>query len=63
MNGIFDECDLGEDNFTYIFVENFDPPPLGSSKDEDFDPVVHLEIANEEEVEELKEDNQQINLQ
>ncbi len=36
--------------------DKFDPPPVGQSKDEDFDPVVHLELADEkEELEDLDE--------
>jgi hypothetical protein len=33
-------------------VNKFVPPPLGFSKKEDFDPVVHLEIEDPEEEEE-----------
>ena len=33
--------------YTVIRILRFEPPPVGHSKDEDFDPVVHLEICDE----------------
>ncbi len=53
---MFDECEISEDNFEFFMKDKFDPPPVGQSKDEDFDPVVHLELADEkEELEDLDE--------
>lgn len=33
-------------------IEKFEPPPIGASKVEDFDPTVHLEIQEPNELEE-----------
>lgn len=48
MNGIFDECEIEESQFTLIWVDKFEPPPVGNSKNEDFDPVVHLELTEDQ---------------
>ena len=38
-----------------VRVDKFNPPPLGTSKREDFDPVVHMEIEQEGDDEEEEE--------
>ena len=53
MNGLFEENDIPEDYFSLVKVEKFDP--LDKHKQGNFDPVVHLEIV-EEENEEGKEE-------
>lgn len=49
VNGVFEECDIGSENITYIMIDKFDPPPVGRSNEEDFDPTVHLELMEENE--------------
>lgn len=44
VNGVFDEGEVPNENVTFIMIEKYDPPPVGRSKEEDFDPTVHLEI-------------------
>lgn len=56
MNGIFEECEIGPDSYTFLMIDKFDPPPVGRSKEEDFDPTVHLELIDDE-VEDLEEEN------
>lgn len=40
-------------------VDTFDPPPVGRSKEEDFDPTIHLEVTNEEDE---KVEEEEVNL-
>lgn len=47
MNGIFDECDIPQEMYNIIRIDRFEPPPVGHSTNEDFDPVVHLELHDE----------------
>jgi len=37
-------------------VESFELPPIGKSKKEDFNPMVHLEIESDEEEQEENDD-------
>lgn len=49
VNGVFEENDIPQESYQIIKVEKFDPPPAGHSNEEDFDPVVHLELYDENE--------------
>jgi hypothetical protein len=44
VNGVFEESEIGMENITFVMIDKFEPPPIGKSNDEDFDPTVHLEI-------------------
>ena len=53
---MFEECEIPNECYSIIMIDKFDPPPIGRSLNEDFDPVVHLEIMDEKEEEEEPEE-------
>lgn len=49
MKGIFEEVEIPDDYFVYDKVAKYEPTSLGGhSKEEDFDPTVHLELMEPE---------------
>lgn len=52
VNGHFEETEIPKDYYIYEKIETFEPPPLGSSTIEDFDPTVHLEIQEKRDIDE-----------
>jgi hypothetical protein len=44
INGIFEEIDIPREFYVTDRIAKFEKPPIGESKDEDFDPTVHLEV-------------------
>ena len=49
VNGIFEEIEIPEEFYFEKRIRKFEPPSLGgASTEEDFDPTVHLELAEDE---------------
>ena len=44
VTGKFVEIPIPEQNKEIVYVEYYNPPPLGNSSKDDFNPMVHLEI-------------------
>ena len=52
VQGVFNERNIPEVNKTIIYVDRYEPPPLGMSEPDEFNPLVHLEIEDPDEFEE-----------
>lgn len=52
VSGVFIERTVPEDRKYVVYVDNYEPPPLGISEKDDFNPLVHLEIESEDELDE-----------
>ena len=48
VSGRFVERRIPESLKYTVYVEHYNPPPLGDSERDDFNPLVHLEIEEEE---------------
>ena len=59
VNGYFEDLEIPQEAYSIIKVQKFEPPPLGRSTYEDFDPVVHLEVI--EHTEDKVEEDQDLN--
>jgi dynein heavy chain len=44
VNAIFEECDIPTIYFRKEMIDRYEPPPIGNSQEEDFNPTVHLEL-------------------
>ena len=44
VSGVFTERTIPEDRKYTEYVDRYEPPPLGLSVKDDFNPLVHLEI-------------------
>ena len=55
VQGVFNERSIPEINKTIIYVDRYEPPPLGTSERDEFNPLVHLEIEDPDEYEEASE--------
>ena len=55
VQGVFTERNIPDGNKTVIYVDRYEPPPLGNSEWDDFNPLVHLEIEEPDEFEEPDE--------
>ena len=49
VHGKFVERVIPEDHKYTVYIDRYEPPPLGLSTKDDFNPLVHLEIDSEEE--------------
>lgn len=47
--GVFVERPIPDDHKFTVYVDRYEPPPLGDSSPDDFNPLVHLEIEEPEE--------------
>ena len=55
VQGVFNERPISASNKTIVYVDRYEPPPLGTSSRDDFNPLVHLEIEDPDEFEESVE--------
>lgn len=55
--GVFQERPIPESNKVVEYVERYEPPPLGSSSRDDFNPLVHLELEDPDDYPEPEELN------
>ena len=50
VKGVFTERTIPEDHKYIEYVDRYEPPPLGLSVKDDFNPLVHLEIEEPEDL-------------
>ena len=56
VQGVFVERPIPEHAKYVIYVDKYEPPPLGDSEKDDFNPLVHLEIEEIQDMEEGADD-------
>ena len=57
LDGEFREDQIKKSDLVPTEIKKFNPPPLGTSTSDDFDPIVHLEIEEEKEYESEQEED------
>ena len=56
VKGVFREHPVPESMKHVVYIDRYEPPPLGNSEKQDFNPLVHLELEDEDEsIEEIEE--------
>ena len=56
VQGIFVERAIPENQKYTVYIDRYEPSPLGDSEMDDFNPLVHLELEENQDTEEVVEE-------